>query len=204
AAPFGKGDRIIVGEKVRKMWEFSLRDFDITNPVWKTFSDSIVAKLSAGLGADAIRDGVSAELYKMLLYDRGSMLKQHQDSEKAEGILATLVIVLPSKPEGGEVKLIHNGKMKKLGASKFLKPICHTSHGEPYLTTYIRFADITHEIMPVLSGCRLVLTYNLIQVNLASKELAVNSNNSMTKIRSTSSSFISGCISFLNRISDIR
>ena len=87
AAPFGKGDRIIVGEKVRKMWEFSLRDFDITNPVWKTFSDSIVAKLSAGLGADAIRDGVSAELYKMLLYDRGSMLKQHQ-----EWVLASILL----------------------------------------------------------------------------------------------------------------
>jgi hypothetical protein len=37
AAPFGKGEKIIVGEKVRKMWEFSLHDFDITNPAWKTF-----------------------------------------------------------------------------------------------------------------------------------------------------------------------
>lgn len=136
-------------------------------------------------------------------------------SEKVEGMLAALVnivIVLPSKLEGGEVKLIHTGKMKTLGASKSLKPICHTSHGEPYvlfrsetqLTTYIRFADITHEIKPVLSGYRLVLTYNLIQVNLASKELAVNSNNSMTKLRSTLSSFISGRMTFLNRISDIK
>jgi hypothetical protein len=132
-------------------------------------------------------------------------------SEKAEGILATLVIVLPSKPEGGEVKLIHTGKMKKLGASKFLKSICYTSHGEPYvlfrsepqLTTYVRFADITHEIKPVLSGYRLVLRYNLIQVNLASKELAVSSSNSMTQLRSTLSSFISGCMTCLNRISDI-
>jgi hypothetical protein len=78
AMRFGKGKKIIVGEKVRKMWEFSLHDFDITNPVWKAFSDSIVATLSAGLGADAIRDGVSAEVYKMLLYvlcDKGPMLR---------------------------------------------------------------------------------------------------------------------------------
>jgi hypothetical protein len=87
AAPFGKGEKTIVGEKVRKMWEFSLRNFDITNPVWKAFSDSIVAKLSAGLGADAIRHGVSAEVYKLFLYDKGSMLKQHQ-----EWVLASILL----------------------------------------------------------------------------------------------------------------
>jgi hypothetical protein len=87
AAQFGKGEQIIVGEKVRKMWEFSPRDFDITNPAWKAFSDSIVAKPSAGLGADATRDDVSAELYKMLLYDKGPMLKQHQ-----EWVLASVLL----------------------------------------------------------------------------------------------------------------
>jgi hypothetical protein len=79
AAPFGKGEQIIVGEKARKMWEFSPRDFDITNSAWKAFLDSIVAKLSAGLGANATCDSVSAELYKMLLYDKGLMFKQHQE-----------------------------------------------------------------------------------------------------------------------------
>jgi hypothetical protein len=40
-------------------------------------------------------------------------------SEKAESMFATLAIVLPSKHEGGEVKIIHTGKTKILDASKF-------------------------------------------------------------------------------------
>jgi hypothetical protein len=47
----------------------------------------MVAKLSAGLGADAIRDGVPAKMYKMLLYDKGPMLKQQQ-----EWVLASILL----------------------------------------------------------------------------------------------------------------
>jgi len=36
-------------------------------------------KVSAGLGVDASGKGVSAELYKMLLYDNGAMFKPHQE-----------------------------------------------------------------------------------------------------------------------------
>jgi hypothetical protein len=54
-------------------------DFGIINPAWKAFLDSIVAEVSAGLGVDATRDGVSAELYKKLLYDKGPIFKQHQE-----------------------------------------------------------------------------------------------------------------------------
>ena len=46
-----------------------------------------------------------------------------------------------------------------------------------------RFADITHEVRPVLSGRRLVLTYNLIHTTLGSKELTANSNKALSKLR---------------------
>lgn len=50
----------------------------------------ILAKISKelGLGSKALR--VDAELYKMLLYDKGAMFKAHQDSEKAPGMFGTL------------------------------------------------------------------------------------------------------------------
>lgn len=47
----------------------------------------------------------------------------------------------------------------------------------------IRFSDVTHEVKPVLSGRRLVLTYNLIHESLGSKELSANSNTTMAKLR---------------------
>lgn len=37
-------------------------------------------------------DGIRAELYKMLLYEKGAMFKLHADSEKVPGMFATLVM----------------------------------------------------------------------------------------------------------------
>jgi hypothetical protein len=39
---------------------------------------------------------LAAQLYKMLLYERGSHFAPHRDSEKQEGMVATLVVMLPS------------------------------------------------------------------------------------------------------------
>lgn len=78
-APFGKGEETIVDQSVRKTWELSPDDFTLTNPAWKPFVDGIVSKVSTGLGVDAAGRGVSAELYKLLLYDEGALFKPHQE-----------------------------------------------------------------------------------------------------------------------------
>ena len=79
AAPFGKGSETIVDSSVRKTWELSPPDFEVRNPIWESFVKSIAAKVSIGLGVDSTGKGVSAELYKLLLYDEGAMFKPHQE-----------------------------------------------------------------------------------------------------------------------------
>jgi len=78
-APFGKGEETVVDETVRKTWELSHSEFALINPAWEPYLETIVAKVSAGLGVDSTGKGVRAELYKMLLYDEGAMLKPHQE-----------------------------------------------------------------------------------------------------------------------------
>lgn len=39
----------------------------------------ILAKVNAGLGVDPAGKGVTAELYKLLLYEEGAMFKAHQE-----------------------------------------------------------------------------------------------------------------------------
>lgn len=78
-APFGKGEETIIDKSVRKAWELSSTNFELRNPAWPGFVQSIVAKVSAGLGVSAAGNGVSAHLYKMLLYDEGAMFKPHQE-----------------------------------------------------------------------------------------------------------------------------
>jgi hypothetical protein len=78
-APFGKGEETIVDTSVRKTWEVSPGEFELKNPAWQPFVESIVAKVSAGLGVDAAGKGVTAKLYKLLLYEEGAMFKPHQE-----------------------------------------------------------------------------------------------------------------------------
>jgi hypothetical protein len=76
-APFGKGEETLVDTSVRKTWEISPGDFELRNPAWQPFIQGVVRKVSAGLGVDATGNGVSAELYKLLLYDEGALFKPH-------------------------------------------------------------------------------------------------------------------------------
>ena len=52
-----------------------------------------------------------------------------------------------------------------------------------YANSRLRFADVTHEVKPVRSGRRLVLTYNLVHTTLSKKELGADSNKAMAKLR---------------------
>ena len=60
-SPFGKGSDTIVDSSVRKSWELSPSDFKIRNPAWQNFLQSIVVKVSGGLGVDSTGNEVSAQ-----------------------------------------------------------------------------------------------------------------------------------------------
>jgi hypothetical protein len=52
---------------------------------------------SLGLGAS---ERVAAEFHELLVYDTGSFFVDHRDTEKASGMFATMVLVLPSTCSG--------------------------------------------------------------------------------------------------------
>ncbi|KAI9836173.1 MAG: hypothetical protein M1837_003436 [Sclerophora amabilis] len=68
-------------------------------------------------------------------------------------MFGTLVICLPSKHTGGEVLATH------CGYTKTFETATSSQFGFSCVSWY---ADVTHEIKPVTSGYRFVLTYNLI------------------------------------------
>lgn len=172
-APFGKGEQTIVDTSVRKTWELSKEDFEMKNPAWNTYVQSILNKVGTGLGFHATSDSISAQLYKLLLYEPGAMFKAHQDSEKEQGMFGTLIIALPSKHEGGQVHLSHAGK------TEVLTTATNSDYGYTYLAW---FSDVVHEVKPVTSGHRLVLTYNLVHTSLGSQVLSAGSNTSVVEL----------------------
>lgn len=118
---------------------------------WEQDLNSIVEQVKIGLG---VSGEVEADLYKLLVYDEGSFFVQHRDTEKASGMFATLVIVLPSNYSGGELVIRHGEQVVTLNM--------HTD--EPSELIFAAFyADCVHEVQPITQGCRLTLIYNLLR-----------------------------------------
>lgn len=150
-APYGRGEQTLVDTDVRRTWQISADLVHIGGRHWEGSLATIVARCAAGLG---VAEPVSAELYKMLVYDTGSFFVGHRDTEKAKGMFATLVIVLPSIYTGGELVVRHRDREVCLD-------LANQDSSEVSFAAF--YADCVHEVRPITDGCRLVIVYNLIR-----------------------------------------
>jgi len=192
-APYGRGSDTIVDTGVRQTWELNADQFELRNPQWNTMLEEVIRRVAAELAVPGGASGIRAMPYKMLLYETGSMFKEHREfvltnamisglwllltcrrfsSEKVPGMFGTLVICLPSKHGGGEVHVTHGGQRKVLRTaessefnSTYLCWFVATSSYRCSPFTFSRYGDVTHEIKEVTAGYRLALTYNLVNTN---------------------------------------
>ena len=173
-APFGRGSETLVDKTVRNTWQLSPGHFKLTNPQWTSQMNQVVSNVRDQLGVQAhLR--VEAQLYKLLLYEKGSFFKTHRDSEKVDGMFGTLVIVLPSAFTGGELVVKHAGDIKAFEQAS------GSGFGSQYMAFY---ADCQHELKAVTSGHRLCLVYNLVKVGTGPRPSAVDSSVALRQLRS--------------------
>ncbi|TMW62129.1 hypothetical protein Poli38472_009622 [Pythium oligandrum] len=157
-APYGHGEDTIVDQHVRNTSELNAAtEFSLENPAWQPFIDCLTATCARALGIDTNTRTVTARLYKLLVYEVGEKFEKHQDSEKAQGMFGSLVIVLPSVFTGGE--LVVHGPGGRHGESFVWDPSVKSTFGLQYAAFY---GDCEHEVKSVTSGYRVCLTYNLI------------------------------------------
>ena len=97
-APYGRGEQTLVDTAVRRTWQIGPDQVRIEGRGWARTLSAILARVCDGLG---LTEPVQADFYKLLLYDEGSFFASHRDTEKAPGMFATLVVVLPSASTGG-------------------------------------------------------------------------------------------------------
>lgn len=158
-APYGRGEDTLHDESVRKTWQLPASQVRIGGKTWeKTFSQ-LLATVVDGLGCAEAK--VSAELYKLLVYDPGGFFAAHRDTEKEGGMFGTLVVALPSAHRGGELVIRHAGRevVADLSSEEFSE-----------LKFAAFYADCEHEVRPVIEGHRVCLIYNLIQLPGAKAE----------------------------------
>lgn len=75
-APYGRKSETIVDTSVRNTWELDATQLGFKNPAWPAFIEGICDEVAKGLGIDS---PIKAEIYKMLIYERGAMFKPHTE-----------------------------------------------------------------------------------------------------------------------------
>jgi hypothetical protein len=151
AAPYGKGLSTVQDDHVRKCRQIDAAKLSLNAPEWHQYLRRTVDKAAKDLGIDG---EVTAELYKLLIYEKGGHFLPHRDTEKLAAMFGTLIIALPSAHEGGRLLVRHGGEEV---AVDFSQPA-----GRRRFQSAALFADCEHEVEVVTSGVRCCLVYNLV------------------------------------------
>jgi hypothetical protein len=146
-ARFGQGEETVTDLAVRNTWEIPRHLVHATwnTPMLHVILETVKEELGLPNGA-----GLTVDLHSLLVYEPDQFFLAHQDSEKDDAMVGTLVVTLPSSYTGGELVVAHNEERKSYRGSKTA------------LSLVAFYADCQHEVLPVRSGHRITLTYNLL------------------------------------------
>jgi hypothetical protein len=148
-ARYGRGELTLLDRRVRDTWEIPSSRVRIDKRRWNRTLLPILDVLREDLGLPS-GCRLEAELHAMLVYARGQFFLPHKDSEKHDEMIGTLVVTLPAPFTGGGLVVEHDGQRA-------------TYRGSKAALSFVAFyADCRHEVKPVSSGHRIVLTYNLL------------------------------------------
>ena len=148
-AKFGRGEQTLTDTSVRDTWEITPDLVTLDGPVWEATLGAVLDGVRDELGLPPTTR-LRAELHAMLVYGKGQFFLPHQDSEKDDAMVGTLVVSLPSAHTGGELVVEHGGESVTYWTSK------------EDLSFVAFYADCRHQVRPVKSGYRVTLTLNLL------------------------------------------
>jgi len=146
-ARFGRGEETVTDPDVRDTWEIPKH---LVRAEWNGAAlKEILATVKEELGLPNAAE-LAADLHSLLVYETNQHFLAHQDSEKDDAMIGTLVVTMPSDYAGGELMVGLGGEWKAYRRSKTA------------LSLVAFYADCRHEVLRVTSGYRITLTYNLL------------------------------------------
>ncbi|TCD61286.1 hypothetical protein EIP91_008682 [Steccherinum ochraceum] len=116
------------------------------------------------IARDALLEGDQAELpiiaepYKLNVYGPDSFFKPHKDTPRGKNMFGSLVLIYPTSHSGGSLVFRDNGEEWTFDSAAAVQ-VSNTD--TPSIAYAAFFADVEHEVLPVQSGYRVTLTYNL-------------------------------------------
>ncbi len=150
-SPFGWGEHTIVDPEVRSSWEVPRSRLRIDGRRWNPVLRERLVELREELGLP--KDGcLTASLDKLTIYGPGEFFAAHQDTEKDDDMIGTLIVVLPSRFTGGTMRVRRHGEV-----SEFRR----TARSAEQIEAFAFYADCQHEVRPIKTGHRVALVYRL-------------------------------------------
>ncbi|MEJ2444894.1 MAG: hypothetical protein P8Y42_15845, partial [Exilibacterium sp.] len=101
-AKFGWREQTLLDKKVRDVWEIPKSKVKIDRRTWNKTLQPLLEQIQTELGMPEAGK-LTAHLHNLLVYEPGQFFQPHQDSEKLDGMVATLVVVLPCEHNGGDL-----------------------------------------------------------------------------------------------------
>jgi hypothetical protein len=136
-ARFGRGEQTVTDPDVRDTWEIPKH---LVRAEWNgTELKGILATVKHELGLPNAAE-LTADLHSLLVYEPNQFFLIHQDSEKDNSMIGTLVVTLPSSYTGGELMVGLGEEWKSYRGSRTA------------LSLVAFYADCQHEVLRVMSG----------------------------------------------------
>lgn len=149
-AKFGLREKTLLDKQVRDTHEISADQLTVA---WNAQAlDALLSTMRDSLGLPHNTQLVP-HLHNLLVYEPGQFFKTHQDTEKRDGKVASLIVLLPSPHIGGALH-IHHGQEQHAFVSENLQ--------ETDIQCIAFYSDCKHEVHEVKQGYRVALTYNLV------------------------------------------
>ncbi|KAG2499312.1 hypothetical protein HYH03_002890 [Edaphochlamys debaryana] len=168
-APFGRDSELVIDPSYRKALQIKAGAF-VLDTILPT--PEMLADIASLMQPSAPQ--IFAQLHKINIYGPGSMFKAHADTPSGNSQFGSLVVTLPSVFEGGELLVQHTGQTATLPLGGGGAPAAdqapagpEQAPAGPVVHFAAFFSDCIHEVLPVTSGHRVTLTYNLMAVGAA-------------------------------------
>ena len=149
-APFGRGEKTVYDESVRRCTQIEGGRVQASGAGWRGACDAIRAALATRMGLAGC--DIEIELHKLLVYGVTGHFDSHADTEKSEGMIASAVVVAESDHRGGALVMEHRGAEARL----------IDGQAPPgYVQWAVWYADVAHQVERVRSGHRVALALNI-------------------------------------------
>ncbi|CAI5727711.1 unnamed protein product [Peronospora destructor] len=153
-SPYGHNMETKINECVRKSWQLEPDQVEIKNPSWEKGLDKLIDIIANRLEYKGVP--LQCKLYKVLVYGKGGHFFMHRDTEKEDGMIATLVVQPPSTHEGGVLEVRRNG------ATEHRHDFGKADGTAAYLPHFaVHYADAEHALDKVTKGFRLAMVYSI-------------------------------------------